>query len=334
MPRVIDSTVRPFGHHAYQPVIGFVNPHPGLGFDGHRTMGLVANVHWIYGGFRSLDGEKYYSFVRHYNNHGALGFTIFEADTDANGNDSDFSFEKTSKNAFLGAALADQRDGMWGVRDIFEGTPRFEVRASTKQVHWFERDLVDIRAEPYGSVIQSCVPDDQWPLVYNHRVVRARGVFLDRDVEGYMQMDYACLPDGKDWYSAPYLTELQGVWPYFTTEYTDGSFDHGMFICGKERFMGFCVESSSREPIVVLDPEFEMEFDEDEYPTRLSIDTGNGEIWDWIRPPGNKARIPSTTIENSPRWTQGRFSRRGETRELKSADAWLESFKHRIDQIR
>ena len=324
--------VKPYGHHTYRPIFDFVEPHPGLGFDGHRTMGLVASVHWIYGGFRSLDGERYFSFVRHYNNHGALGFTAFEADTYANGEDSDFRFDKRSTKAFIGAALADERDSGWGVRDIFNGPPRFEIRVSPKHAHWFERGLVDIHAEPIGSVIQSCVPDHKWPLVYNHRVVRAQGTFLDREVTGYMQMDYACLPDGKDWYSAPYLTQLQGVWPYFTTEYADGSFDHGMLLCGKEQFNGFCVESSDRAPVVALQPDIEIEFDDNEYPVRISVESGTGEIWDWSRPQGNKARIPSTSIENSPRWTQGRFVRRGETREIKSADAWLESFKHRLDE--
>ena len=305
----------------------------GLGFDGSRTMGLVASVHWIYGGFRSLDGEKYYTFVRHYNNHGALGFTVFEADTDASGEDSDFRFDKNSRQGFLGAVLADQRDGMWGVRDIFEGAPRFEVRVSEDSVRWFEQDLIDISGEPLGSAIQFCVPDNEWPLVYNHRTIHAQGTYLGREIVGYMQMDYACLPDGKDWYSGPYLTELQGVWPYFQTEYSDGSFDVGMFLCGKEGFNGFCVESTDRQAVVVRNPEWEVEFDDNEYPIRLSVDAGNGDIWDWTRPPGGKARIPSTTIENSPRWTQGRFIRRGETRALKSADGWLESFKHRLDEL-
>lgn len=331
MIRTSDEGVRPSGHHGYRPVFGFVEPHGGLGFDGHRIMGVTTSVHWIYGGFRSLDGEKYYSVVRHYNNHGALGFTVFEADTDENGDDSDFRFDKRSKGGFVGAAFADERDGMWGVRDIFDRDPRFEVRVSPTYARWFERDLVDITAEPVGSAIQTCVPDADWPLVYNHRVVRGHGLLLGREVEGYLQMDYACLPDGKDWYRGPYLGELQGMWPFFTTEYTDGGFDHGMFVCGLEWFNGFCVEGSDRDPIVVLDPEFEIEFDEDEYPVRVSVDAGDGDVWDWTRPPGNKARIPSTTIEDAPRWTQGRFIRRGETREVKSADGWLESYKSRIE---
>ena len=36
MTRVPDARVRPYGHHAYQPVFGFVEPHSGLGFDGQR----------------------------------------------------------------------------------------------------------------------------------------------------------------------------------------------------------------------------------------------------------------------------------------------------------
>ena len=49
-----------------------------------------------------------------------------------------FRFAKSSVNAFPGAALPDQRGGMRGVRDIFEGAPRFEVRVSATEVRWFE----------------------------------------------------------------------------------------------------------------------------------------------------------------------------------------------------
>ena len=333
MTRLRDAGVRPYGHHAYQPVFGFVEPHPGLGFDGQRIMGVTANAHFIFGGLRSLDGEKYFSFVRHYNNHGALGFTAFEADTDAQGEDSDFRFDKRSTQAYQGAALADQRDGIWGVRDIFHGAPRFEVRASPSQVRWIERGLVDVTAEAVGHVVQICVPDAEWPLVYNTRSVRARGTFLGHEVAGWMQTDCAYLPDSKDWFSAPFITGLQGAWSDFVTEYDDGAFDHGVMFCGKERFNAFCVESSDRDPVVVLDPDIEWEFDDDKYPLRFSVDAGDGEVWDWHRLPGNRAKIPSTNIEDTPRWMQGRFSRRGETRTVKSADAWLESFERRLNEL-
>ena len=333
MMRLKDAKVRPYGRHAFQPVFGFVEPHPGLGFDGQRIMGVGANAHFIFGGFRSLDGDKYFSFVRHYNNHGALGFTAFEADTDAQGEDSDFRFDKRSTLGYQGAALADQRDGKWGVRDIFNGAPRFEVRASPSEVRWIERDLVDVTAEALGSVVQICVPDAKWPLVYNTRSVRARGTFLGHEVEGWMQMDCAYLPDGKDWFSAPYITDVQGAWSDFVTEYDDGNFDHGILFCGKERFNAFCVESSDRDPVVVMDPKIEWAFDDSKYPIRFSVDAGDGEVWDWHRLPGNNARIPSTNIEDTPRWMQGRFTRRGESRTVKSADAWLESFERRLKEL-
>ena len=327
-----NTSVRPYGHHAYRPVIGFVEPHPGLGYDGQRIMGVIPNAHFIYGSFRSLNGEKFYSFVRHYGNHGALGFTAFEADTNAQGEDSDFGFNKRSKEVYQGAAMADQQDGIWGVRDIFDGAPRFEVRASPSEVRWTERNLVSVTAQTVGTVIQICVPDSNWPLVYNSRCARARGTFLDHEVEGWMQMDCAYLPDGKDWFGAPYIKEIQSVWSDFATTYEDGAIDHGMLFCGKDRFNAFCVESSDRASVVVTDPDVELEFGETQHPIRISVDAGNGEIWDWKRLKGNKARIPSTNIEDTPRWTQGHFTRRGETRAVTSADSWMETHKHRFQK--
>ena len=81
---------------------------------------------------------------------------------------------------------------------------------------------------------------------------------------------------------------------------------------------------------MVVDPAVEVDFDDDEYPVRISVDA-DGEVWDWRRPPGGKARIPFSSIEDSPRWIQGRFARRGETREVTRSDAWVESFKSRIE---
>ena len=86
-------------------------------------------------------------------------------------------------------------------------------------------------------------------------------------------------------------------------------------------------------PVVVLDPKFEVEFDDDEYPIRFSVDAGDGEVWDWQRLPGNNAKIPPTKIENAPRWIQGYFTRRGETRTVKSADGWVESYKRGLDHL-
>ena len=48
---------------------------------------------------------------------------------------------------------------------------------------------------------------------------------------------------------------------------------------------------------------------------------------------GAKAMIPSTNIDDTPRWVQGRFTRRGESRSVASADGWLESFERRLNEM-
>lgn len=333
--RLKNRKVRPYGQHGYHPVFGFVEPDPGFGFDGKLTMGLPLTDHFIYGGLRSIDGAKYFSFFRHYSNQGALGFGAFEATRDENGHDSDFTFVKDAKKAFLGATLTNQReDGVWGTRDIFDGDPRFEVRAWPEGASWFERDLVDLKAEAAGTVSQICIPDAKSPLVYNTRCVKAHGTFMGHEVEGFLQMDGVFLSEGSCWFNSQYYKSIQSAWTDFATEYEDGAIDHGMMICGKDGFNAFCVESTDREPVVVYDPDIEIEFDENEYPISFSVNAGEGEFWDWKRLPGNKAKVPSNGVENAPRWIQGYFTRRGETRAIKSADGWVESYCGRLEQFR
>ena len=175
------------------------------------------------------------------------------------------------------------------------------------------------------------VPDGESALVYNTRRVGARGTFLGHEVEGWLQMDNVFLPDACSWFNSVYYKSIQCAWTDFATEYDDGAIDHGVMILGKEGFNAFCVESSDRDPVVVFSPDIEVELDDNEYPIRFSVDAGNDEVWDWRRLPGNKAKIPPTNIKDAPRWIQGYFTRRGETRSVKSADGWVESYKRCLD---
>ena len=329
--RIEKPRVRLHGCHGYQAVHGLVEPDLGFAFDGKRVLGLPLTDHFIYGGLRSLDKQKYFSFYRHYNNSSAMGFAVFESNCDDDGQHSDFGFVKQASGAYTGPALTNQNDGKWGARDIAAGTPRFEVRAWPAGASWYERDLVDLKAEAAGSIAQICVPDGESPLVYNTRCVRARGSFLGYEVEGWLQMDNVYLPDACSWFDSVYYKSIQCAWTDFATEYDDGAIDHGMMIMGKEGFNAFCVESSDRDPVVVFNPDIEVELDDNEYPIRFSVDAGEGEVWDWQRLPGDKARIPPTNIENAPRWIQGYFTRRGEARKVKSADGWVDSYKRCLD---
>lgn len=331
--RIKNPKVRSYGSYGYQAVVGFVEADPGFAFDGKRVMGLPLTDHFIYGGLRSLDLKKYFSFYRHFSNQSAMGFAVFEADCDEQGHHSDFRFVKQATSAYTGAGLANQCDGIWGARDLAAGARRFEVRAWAEGASWFERDLADLTATAAGAITQISVPDGESPLVYNTRCVRAQGRFMGHEVEGWLQMDNVFLPDAGCWFNSVYYKSVQCAWTDFGTEYDDGAIDHGVMICGKEGFNAFSVESSDRDPVVVFNPDIEVEFDDNEYPIRFTVDAGEGEIWEWQRLPGNKARIPPTNIENAPRWIQGYFTRRGETRAVTSADAWVESYKRGLEQL-
>src|SRR5262249_51149485 len=159
-----------------------------------------------------------------------------------------------------------------------------------------------------------CVPDAADPLVYTSRCMRGHGTFLGREVEGWWDMDTVHLRDGQDWLVTPYYHDLQGLWVFFTTELDDGTIHHGTMFTGKEGFQGFAVERSDGEPVIAFKPAFDIELDDEEYPVRVAVDAGGGEVWEWKRLPSGSARMPTMNVKGGPRWIQGVVTRQGETR--------------------
>ena len=330
--RYTNAAVRKFGSFGYQPVLGFVEPDPGLGFDGKRILGAALASHWIYGGFRSLDGSKYFTWMKHYTNQGALSCQIYEADVDEFAGDQDLKYRRDSKNMYRGGCYSGERDGKWGSWDCIEGVePRFQVLADTTSAHWIEHGVADIRGEVVMSTLQLAVADATDPLVYTSRVMRGTGTFLGYEVEGWWDMDTVHLRDGQDWLVTPYYHDLQGLWVFFTTEFEDGTIHRGTMFTGKEGFQGFAVERSDGDPIIAFKPDFEIQLDEEDYPIYAAVTVEDGEVWEWTRLPSGSAKMPTMNVAGGPRWIQGVVRQRGETRTVKSSDAFMETYRDRLD---
>ncbi len=327
--RYDDVAVRPFGCFGFNPVIGFVEPDPQLCFGGRRILGTTVASHWMYGGCESLDGGRYFTWMKHYTNQGSLGLQIYEAERGG-----DLRYRKESRGAYLGAASAGPRDGRWGAWDILrEPNPRFSVLATPQEAHWIEGSLVDLQGEVLLNSIQVAVPDADWTFVYTSRCMRARGRILDTDVEGFWYMSTVHLPDGQDLLTTPYFDRLQGAWVIFTTEFVDGTIQHGTMFCGREGFQGLAVERTDGETLIVVKPEFEVELDDEEYPIRVTATVDKYEAWEWTRLPSGGGKMPALHVAGSPRWIEGIVRQKGDTREVKRADAYMETYKDRLEHV-
>lgn len=335
MPARYDSApVRPFGSYGYQPVIGFVKPDPQLCFGGRRIMGTTLASHWIYGAFRSLDGEKLFTWMKHYTNQGALSLMIYEADVDPLGGDADLRYLKESKGAYRGGCYAGERDGWWGVWDCLDDeTPRFSAFATPTQGHWVEKGLIDVTGDVRLDSVQLAVPDATSPLVYTSRCMWGGGTFLGREVEGFWDMDTVHLADGQDWLITPYYRDLQGAWVFFHTEFEDGTIQIGTMFCGREGFQGFAVQRTDGPNVVAVQPSFEVDLDENEYPIRVTAIVDDDEAWEWTRFPSGSARMPTMNVVGGPRWIQGMVRRRGDDRPVRHAEAFMETYADRLQHL-
>ncbi len=313
--------VRPYGQFGFQPVAGFVEHDPSAPWTGRTQMGVPIGAQYLYGSFRSHDGNRYYSMIRHFKDDVSISLSLYSCEQGG-----DFRYHRECSKAHRGIVSHGERDGMWGYwRD--EPDPRALFLADQTTAHWLDRGFVDVNGKVHGSAMQWAIPDDVSPLVYTSRCFKVEGgKVLDDVVSGFFFHDTLHLGLGQGWTDTQYYLEVEENWVIFATEFEDGNVHVGNLFYGKDNFALAVIQRTDGPRVVASGIHAETEVDGDGYPTRIVYHVNDDEAWEWKAVGG--ARMPRTPLSKNPYWVEGVVTRLGETRKWVHAEAYMERIAH------
>lgn len=328
-----DEPVRDWARFGWQTVNGFVEREPSYGFRGLPLYGCPLQTHWLYGSFQSVHREgAYYAALKHYNVTGSLSLQLYQAEPG-----DDFRFCKEGTRAYRGGCYGGRRDDRWGVWDLVSSgaNQRFTLNvADNGDTHWYERELIDVQGSQLGALMQSYVPDTESPMIYTSRGIKAHGVILGEEVEGFFFQDFHHLGVGQDWMVTEFFNGVQGLWVVFATEYVDGGWDIGNFFIGRGGFSSAMVQRSTGERFASTNFAVEVDIDARDYVARARAVIDDGEVWQWTtRYADGRPRMPVMNVAGSPHWNEGVVVKVGEDRAWRTSEAWMEIYPSTLEEV-
>lgn len=330
-----DEPVRENGRYGYQTVNGFVEAHPGHGFDAEPVNGMPLQTLWMYGSWQAVESGAYYAALRHMTPTGAMALLFYKAEPDG-----DFeTVPGAARRAYKGAVFNDPRDGRVGIWDVMTGPDdQFFTLNVGPDGHtvYRERGMIDVQGPQRGDLMQSAVLDARSPMTYTSRCVEASGTVMGEEVEGFFFTDQHHLHRGTDWLVSEFFHGVQGVWVVFSTEYEDGSWDIGNLFWGFGGFASGMIQTSDGERSATTVMRAEIDEDEDDYvhEARFYLGPEESEVWRFTcRHPEGYPRMPLMRVIGSPKWSEGVVTRVGEERRWVKAEAWMETYPSTIEAL-
>lgn len=306
------------GAFGFQPVIGLAPHHWPAGNYEAEFMGLPAAGQHISGAFVAQD-ERIVP-IRQLQNELAVRFLLFAG---PDGQD----LKLTNATGFSGVADVTTQDGLWG--HFQPGRkPRFAFASDQDTALWREEGKFEVFGTPVGHAMQVAIPDADEPWGYRVRFWRVRrGSASDAEVIGFFTHEQVYLRPGTGWFTSRYMTELEGFWIGFYTEFDDGQTLQGHICRGRENFAFAAVQPSDGEPAVSTVVHGDVDLDSDRFPVSAEFRLGDGSVWHYTGGEGGRLLLPGDV----PRWRDGVVTRRGESRAVTFGASWAEVFPDRLD---
>ena len=206
-----------------------------------------------------------------------------------------------------------------------EGEQPLDLTFADGGITWSEGDLLSCEAAPVGTGLMYHDELADESFFYTMQCYRAEGTVLGRPATGFVLVDHAYLPTGREWKEFRFFTHSQVSWNVFANEYDDGTIEAGFFIQGLDDFAVAGVFDNKGPRFATSELATALTLDGDDWMAASTYDAG-GEQWDFT--PDRNARMNEFS---SARWAgyraqAGVTRRRGDTRSLTASFTWLEFF--------
>jgi hypothetical protein len=310
--------VRPNGRFGFQPVGGMVEP------DGHSQwdsiLGLPMNMAYAYGTLRAGDGTYYWPIRGSYETQ-SRRMHLSEASTPV-----DFRWAAEGEAAEVGPVQSGTRDGWTGTWRA-DGSPILATNGP--RFRWTESGFLDLTGDLVGPAMQFFMPDEKEPLLYTSRLFKGTGTIKGQDVSGLFFHDSMHMPADVDFIRSAYITDLQGAWVAFATEFEDGTIHAGHLVWGTDNFCIVIVHRTDGPPVIFRDFEVSARISDD-YPVEVRYAGPGGETWIWQAHPAGYRDPIRADLPEGHRRIQGWAFREGETRKPVRTEALMETYNGRL----
>lgn len=306
------------GSFGFRSVVSLAGHHWPAGNYQTEFMGLPAAGQHISGAL--VTDAKRLVPIRQLQNELAVRFLLFEGPEEGD-------LKLTDATGFAGIAAVEEREGLWGHYQPGR-KPRFAFASGADTALWREPGKFEVVGSAVGHAMQVFTPDAEEPLGYRARYWRIDDGNADgAKVTGFFTHEQVYLRPGTGWFTSRYLTEIEGFWVSFFTEFEDGQTLQGHICRGRQQWAFAAIQPSDGEASVSSDVECEVDLDEDGFPAAGEFRLGDGSCWHYHG--GSRIMLP----EKSPRWRDGPVTRKGETRKVKFGASWAEVFPERMDAL-
>ncbi len=329
-----------FGDFDHRVVVGAFRPDPATMLVSDPQHGLPLQASWLYGFFRDSDGLTY-AVERKYV--GSLTSGLFLMTQDG-----DLTAELNVHPDSGRSARGELRRGLGGIErtwsdPVFQRLPAgtlppgeqpLTMRWTGDEMAYNEGDILDLTGRSAGLGAQFYVASREQPLMYTSTCHWMTGTVQGKAIAGPMWFDNSYWIHGLDWKEYGYYNDLQIMWLVFCNAFTDGTFEWGHLIMGRDGFTPGIVVGG--DDLVAATPSLTAKFG-------MTQDIRSGGAWPEsatydVAGTGYTFDGPHTgrmTQFSESRWANyraqyGKTSRIGEQRELVDGFTWLEGFADRV----
>ena len=209
-----------------------------------------------------------------------------------------------------------------------EGEQPLDLSFTDGGISWSEGELLSCEATPVGTGLMYYSPMPDESFFYTMQAYRAEGTVLGRPASGFVLVDHAYLPAGREWKEFRFFTHSQVAWNVFANAYGDGTVEAGFFIQGLNDFAVAGTFDNKGPRFATSELSTSLTLEPDDWMAAATYVAGREE-WDFT--PDTAARMKEFS---SARWAgyraqAGVTRRRGDTRPLTVGWTWLEFFADR-----
>ncbi len=330
-----------FGDFDHRVVVGAFRPDPTTMAVQELQHGLPLQATWLYGFFR--DAECLVSAIeRKFVGSLTSGcFVMTQSSEGALDPANELNVHTDSGRSARGELRRglDGPERTWS-EPVFQRLPAGIVPAGEQPMHlswsgdaiaYGEGDILDLNGPRAGLGVQFYVASRDKPMLYTSTCHWVEGTMQGRPVAGPLWLDNSYWVHGLEWKEYGYFNDLQVMWHVFCNKFTDGSFEWGHLVMGREGFTPGIVVNG--EEVVAATPDLTAKFTMTAggWPESAGFDLGTAQ-YEFTGPATGRMTQFSASRWANYRAQYGQTRQVGDTRTLVDGLTWLEGFADRVAQ--